>query len=53
MKNNKSVCDERITFRIPRHLVASITKERLLTEKTTSEIVRLALVEHLSSSRTA
>jgi len=49
MKNKDTRCDERITIRLPKHLVARITKERLLSDRTTSDIVRTSLVEHLSS----
>jgi len=52
MKNKETRCDERITIRLPKQLVARITKERLLSDRTTSDIVRTSLVEHLSA-RTA
>lgn len=48
MKTRDRVCDERITIRLPQQLVATIQKECHRTDRTTSDIVRQSLVEHLS-----
>ena len=43
-----TTCDERICIRLPRTLRDHITEECHRSARTTSDIVRQSLVEHLS-----